>query len=91
MFWLEILLDGLGVYACIWILGLYATMVQREHCVDSQFAIFHRGILGRATLRPIDIANVIVLPPQKGFRARTKTTGAYLGVGGVGAVLVEPL
>ncbi len=87
--WMEVVLDVLGVYACVWVLGLYATMVQREHQVNSRYATFHRGILGRAFLRLDDISTVEALEIQKGFRSRGRMGAGYLGVGGVGAVRIE--
>jgi hypothetical protein len=90
----KICLDALGVYACFWVLGLFATMASRPHDLTGPTIVLRRGILNSAELSPSAIERVDVLGPQRGFgKPGLPKDEAHLIVGGVPAVdivLKEP-
>lgn len=90
LLWLKLLLDLLEVYACLWVLGLYATMVARPHAiVDGGNAIrIHRGILNSTEIRRDTIEAIAPLGAQRGFGIRSRAGEARLTVGGVPAVSI---
>jgi hypothetical protein len=53
-----IILDVIGLYSCIWVAGVYGTMIAMPHQIRDGLFVARRGILSRADFRLSDIRNV---------------------------------
>lgn len=91
---LKIVLDALGVYGCLWILGIFATMSTRRHEIRPSSVKLHRGILNTIEFDPRSLQSATRMPMQRRFRCVDKTMPeAHLTVRGVECVeilLKEP-
>ncbi len=87
---LEALLDILSLYACVWVWGLYVTMVERPHSADDGYLVVRRGLLDWAVIDPADIESISQIGVQRGMLGNGFAPDvAYLGVGGEPRVIIR--
>ncbi|MGZ3517012.1 MAG: hypothetical protein ACXVAM_07525 [Vulcanimicrobiaceae bacterium] len=87
---LKIIVDLLGIYSCVWVWGMYASMALRPHRFEEAQFIAHRGILNKAVVPLDSVIGLEVLPIQRGIlRSKATRDCHYLGIGGEPGLLIR--
>lgn len=63
--WIAALIDILELYACVWAIGLYGSMVAMPHELSGSRVVFNNGALESLQLERADIASARVLGAVK--------------------------
>ena len=77
--WARWILDGSGLYALLWIVGLGVTMRRRPHRIGTDTVEVYRGVLRRAQWAPSAIDDVVIRQPVQSRRdLRAQGSAAWL-------------
>jgi len=89
--WAAILLDVLNVWGCLWLFGVYGTMVRRPHVVSPNGITLHNGIMQRITFEPENVAQAKSIGLIKSYKlGRKRHDGStVLTFGGVSLVQIR--
>lgn len=91
MWWLALLLDLLDIWACLWLFGLFGTMVRRPHEIHENRVVFRNGIFQTVSFNVQDIADVEEIGVVKRYKLpRKRGDGStVLSFGGVPMLAVR--